>query len=199
MSNRQSAILYCICFLFVSSVLSGCISNGNNGTVVPTTTNMPTTTTPASTNPPDTVQLTDVWELDLGGEAEFPPILVQGAACVVTDGRILLVLGEGDVLWDRPLSGETKDAPVSDGDSIYLVYTTGSVERRDGATGEVVWTRSVGAYPQFAPMCVYGDSLYVPIPEGYLLRLLVETGDVVWRHELPESPASSCIVPCGDW
>jgi len=195
MSNRQSAILYCICLLFVSSVLSGCISGENNGTAVPTTT-MPTTVPPVPTEPPYTVRLADAWTLDIGGEPEFPPVLVQGAACVVTEERILLVSGEGDMLWDKPLSGDTEIAPIPAGEYVYLAYADGRVERRDGATGEIVWARAVDAYPP-VPVCAYGESLYVPSGR-YLLRLLAGTGDVVWRVELPESPVYSRIVPCGD-
>jgi len=197
MSNRQSAILYCICLLFVSSVLSGCISGENNGTVVPTTTAMPTTT-PVPTEPPYTVRLVDAWTLNIGGEPEFPPVLVQGSICVVTEERILLVSGEGDVLWDEPLSGKTRMLPIVDGDLLYLVYKDGRVERRDGATGEVAWVRSVDAYSGFAPVCAYRDNLYVSTTDGYLLCLRAGTGDAVWRIELPVGSAFSSIVPCGD-
>ncbi len=196
MSNCRSAILYCICLLFVSSVLSGCISGENNGTAVPTTTAMPTTTTPVPTEPPYTVRLADAWTLDIGGEPEFPPVLLQDSICVVTEERILLVSDGGDVLWDKPLSGDTEIAPISAGEFVYLVYADGRVERRGGATGEVLWTKSVDAYPA-VPVCAYRESLYVA-SDGYLLRLLAETGDDVWSVELPEGTVYSCIVPCGD-
>jgi len=173
-----------------SVLMSCCIANGNNGTAIPTT-----------TNPLDNVKLTDIWKFDIGEETEIPPIQLQNGICVFMNSHMLFVSGEGDVVWDRPLSGEVfyVDAlPVSDGSSIYITYIDGSIERRDGATGEVVWRRSVCAYPQFAPMCVYRESLYVSTPDGYLLRLLADTGDTVWLHELPEGPAYSSIVPCGE-
>jgi outer membrane protein assembly factor BamB len=123
---------------------------------------------------------------------------VQDAACVITKERIMLVSGEGDVLWDAPLSGIMIMVPVVDGDALYLAYEDGRLERRDCTSGEVDWIRSVNIYSGFAPVCPYGGSLYVSTPQGYLMRLDAETGDIVWRIALPEGPAYSSIVPYED-
>jgi outer membrane protein assembly factor BamB len=157
---------------------------------------MPTTTTPAPTEVPYTVQLADAWTLDIGGEPEFPPVLVQGSVCVVTDGRIVLISVDGDVLWDRQLTDVVFIAPISSGESVYLVYADGSVERRDAATGEVLWKKSVGAYPA-VPVCAYGECLYVAI-NAHLLCLLAETGEEIWDAELPGGTVGTGIVPYGD-
>lgn len=191
MSNRQTALMYCICLLFVSSVASGCVSESGNETAPPTTTEPPTTTL-APTEPSYTVQLQDAWGLDIGAEPAFPPILVGESICVATEKRILLISSEGNVLWDEPLSGEVRYAPVTYGDLIYLVYADGSVEQRDGSTGDTMWKRSVDAR-ESVPVCAYGKNLYVSSGK-YLLCMHAESGDIAWRVDLPEGAVYSCIV-----
>ncbi|HPR42298.1 MAG TPA: PQQ-binding-like beta-propeller repeat protein [Candidatus Methanofastidiosa archaeon] len=87
-------------------------------------------------------------------------------------------------------------SPIPDGDSIYIVYSDGRVERRDSATGEVVWIQSLDAYPP-VPVCAYGERLYVSSGRC-LLRLYADTGDVAWRTELPDGAVDTSIVAMGD-
>lgn len=181
---------------------SGCIEGGDNGETVPPTsteaptTAMPTTTTPAPTESPNTLKLVDAWTLAIEAEPEFPLVLLQDSICVTTDEYIMLVSREGDVLWDKQLTGDIEIAPISYEGSVYLVYADGSVERRDDATGEVLWKKSVDAYPA-VPVCAYGERLYVA-SDSYLLCLMIETGDTIWSTELPGGTVYSCIVPYGD-
>ena len=112
-------------------------------------------------------------------------------------------LATGTVRWQRELqsalppikrhlkSSFASETPVTDGERVYVYFgSIGLVAALDLQTGEVVWTREVGAFnggQEFgtaASPVLHDGRLYVVndnTTESFLTALDAETGEQVWR------------------
>lgn len=163
------------------------------------------------------------WKLDLPGRSGSTPIVWENQIFVlVTEGdRIELWSvnrSTGSVNWSRPLGGGNRPvrkanmstpSPVTDGESLWVLTSTGYLRRFDMG-GNELWIRDLqGDYGAWGLNWGYGsspvlyeDSILVQVLHGmhtddpsYLLRIDKMTGETHWRVERPtdairESPDS---------
>jgi serine/threonine-protein kinase len=83
--------------------------------------------------------------------------------------------------WVVPLDGTVATAPVltRGGEAAYTGTDAGTVYAADGATGQLLWTRSVGSAVVDTP-ALAGGSLYVPTSDQGLVVLDAATGTPQW-------------------
>src|SRR6185503_10225675 len=167
-----------------------------------------------------------VWKVPLPGQSGATPV-VWGDSIFVSSpdaqkNLLLICLDrrDGKVRWQKQVAvGDRKQgnnnmaspSPVTDGQSVYVIFGTGDLAAFDFA-GKELWTRNLAKeYGRFANMWQYGaspllfkDRLYVqvlqrsPLPpdythaiddkperESFILCLDPKTGKNIWRHVRP--------------
>ena len=163
------------------------------------------------------------WKLDLPGRSGSTPIVWGDQILVVAtrDDQIVLWSVDrlsGDIQWERGLGGGNRrvrkanmstPSPVTDGDSVWVLTSTGLLRRFD-MNGNLQWMRDIQAdYWRWGLNWGYGsspllheDSIYVQVLHGmrtddpsYVIRFDKMTGETVWQIERPtrarrESPDS---------
>jgi outer membrane protein assembly factor BamB len=163
------------------------------------------------------------WKLDLPGRSGSTPIVWNDHILVnVTQGTQIELWAvnrqSGAVRWKRPLGGGNRPvrkanmstpSPVTDGQSVWVLTSTGLLRRFD-FEGKELWLRDVSKdHGAFGLQWGYGsspvlheDSLFIQVLHGfytdapsYLLRVDKATGRTLWRVERPtnavrESPDS---------
>jgi len=106
-----------------------------------------------------------------------------------------LAVDDGSDRWTAPLSATSlRGAPAVVDDVVFATATgsdeTGVVAARDTADGSEVWTRSVGAGLQAAPV-VQDGTVYVQANDGRMLALDAATGEQAWSARLGEDGATA--------
>ena len=163
------------------------------------------------------------WKLDLPGRSGSTPIVWNDHILVnVTQGDRIELWSvnrrTGAVQWRRPLGGGNRSvrkanmstpSPVTDGQSIWVLTSTGLLRRFD-FEGKELWMRDISKdHGTFGLQWGYGsspvlheDSLFVQVLHGfytddpsYLVRVDKASGRTLWRVERPtnavrESPDS---------
>ena len=163
------------------------------------------------------------WKLDLPGRSGSTPIVWGDQIFViVTEGSEIELWSvdrtNGSIQWMRPLGGGNRPvrkanmstpSPVTDGESLWVLTSTGFLRRFD-FDGNEIWMRDLQAdYGDWGLNWGYGsspllheDSIYVQVLHGmhtddpsYLLRIDRNDGETLWRVERPteairESPDS---------
>jgi outer membrane protein assembly factor BamB len=163
------------------------------------------------------------WKLDLPGRSGSTPIVWEDQVFVlVTEGDQIELWSvdrlSGALDWTRPLGGGNRPvrkanmstpSPVTDGESLWVLTSTGFLRRFDLA-GNQIWERDLqGDYGDWGLNWGYGsspvlfeDSVLVQVLHGmhtddpsYVLRIDRMTGETLWRVERPtnairESPDS---------
>jgi outer membrane protein assembly factor BamB len=163
------------------------------------------------------------WKLKLPGRSGSTPIVWGDRIFVnVTEGVNMELWSvnrrSGEVLWKRPLGGGNRmvrkanmstPSPVTDGESLWVLTSTGLLRRFD-FEGKEIWQRDISKdHGAFGLQWGYGSSpvlhegaLFVQVLHGfhtddpsYVLRIDKATGKTLWRVERPtdavrESPDS---------
>jgi outer membrane protein assembly factor BamB len=163
------------------------------------------------------------WKLDLPGRSGSTPIVWGDRIFVnVTRGTEIELWcvnrKTGAVMWKKPLGGGNRSvrkanmstpSPVTDGQSLWVLTSTGLLRRFD-MNGQELWLRDVQKdHGSWGLQWGYGsspvlhqDAIYVQVLHGYftddpsyLLRIDKQTGKTIWRVERPtdairESPDS---------
>jgi outer membrane protein assembly factor BamB len=163
------------------------------------------------------------WKLDLPGRSGSTPIVWEDQIfLLVTEGESIELWsvdrGSGSPNWTRLLGGGNRPvrkanmstpSPVTDGESLWVLTSTGLLRRFD-LDGNEIWLRDIQAdYGEWGLNWGYGsspvlheDSIYVQVLHGmhtddpsYVLRIDKLTGETLWRVERPtrairESPDS---------
>jgi len=163
------------------------------------------------------------WKLDLPGRSGSTPIVWEDQIFVlVTEGSQIELWSvdraTGSRNWTRPLGGGNRPvrkanmstpSPVTDGESLWVLTSTGFLRRFD-LDGNEIWVRDIqGDYGAWGLNWGYGsspvlheDSIYVQVLHGmhtddpsYVVRFDRVTGETLWRVERPtrairESPDS---------
>ena len=165
------------------------------------------------------------WKLDLPGRSGSTPVVWNDHILVnVTQGAQMELWAvnrrTGEVRWKRPLGGGNRaqrkanmstPSPVTDGQSIWVLTSTGLLRRFD-FDGKELWIRDVSKdHGTFGLQWGYGsspvlheDSLYVQVLHGYftddpsyLLRIDKTSGKTTWRVVRPRRLLlrSGCVAP----
>jgi outer membrane protein assembly factor BamB len=154
------------------------------------------------------------WKVELAGHGVSGPVVAKGKIYVLgnTGYRrdrlhvICLDANTGKKLWERqftatgstnshPLTNMAAATPVTDGDHVYALFSTGDVACLD-SDGNLVWYRSlVGDYPTItnqvgmaASPVLVKDKLIVPMDNAgnsFLAALDVKSGQNLWKAERP--------------
>jgi outer membrane protein assembly factor BamB len=123
------------------------------------------------------------WTVQLGGEADAPPAVVDGVAYAPsTESLQALDASTGHVLWTAPVGGELSPPAVGEG----LVFVGGSdgLSAFDAATGALRWTAPLGYCVESSPAVANGVVYVVGarLDEGSadLYALDAVTGEALW-------------------
>jgi outer membrane protein assembly factor BamB len=110
-----------------------------------------------------------------------------------TDDLICLEAASGVVLWQFPMARPEGVAPtinqsagVQDG-RVFFAGLDGKLHVLDGATGDILWERSLGA-PARTATVLHGGSIYVGLQSGEILRLDRESGEPRGERALGDMP-----------
>lgn len=135
--------------------------------------------------------------------AGAPAGFLLSASPVVRGGQLVVPFASGELAaydlvtgqetWRTLLAGDVRDAPVAAfadvtagpviaGDVVYAGTRRGEFAAVDLATGEKVWSRTIGAG---TGIWVVGDSVYAVDDSATLLRLSAANGGEFWRRLLP--------------
>jgi hypothetical protein len=135
------------------------------------------------------------WRADcLGTDLAPGPVLAGEVLVVVSPGRHLVGLrtdGQGDVtkthvVWQFDESTPDITTPVTDGNRLYFVTTSGLMYCLDATTGKKIWDKDLELEFNASPLRV-GRQLYLTDTKG--VTRVVEAGDAfreVARAELGE-------------
>ena len=88
-------------------------------------------------------------------------------------------------VWVGSARGRVKFSPVYADGKLMVVNEKGVVRALDGATGEEVWERPLGAEISVEPVAA-GGVLLIGTATRRLLGLDVATGELVWEHTLDD-------------
>ena len=140
--------------------------------------------------------INSIWSVSAGsGSGRVAQLL---AAPIVADGRIYVLdartrLGafeqsSGRKLWDVDLVPEGENADAGRGGGVayengrlFVVTGYGTAHCIEAASGNVVWTQSVGDPFRSAPTAS-GGRVFAITSDNQTVTLSQETGDVIWRH-----------------
>jgi hypothetical protein len=109
-------------------------------------------------------------ETNLAAPVEWGPYAAGDTALLATvDQKLAAAAGSGDLKWEVPLEhGPLAGAPLVAGDSVYLAFRKGIVERRALADGTPTGTLNV-EHPLATGPVAFQQRLIVAAADGTLL------------------------------
>jgi hypothetical protein len=109
-------------------------------------------------------------ETNLSAPVEWGPYLAGEAALVATvDQKLAATTAAGEVRWEVPLEhGPLAGPPLVAGDSVFLTFRKGIVERRALADGNPIGTLNV-EHPLATGAALFQQRLVVAAADGTLL------------------------------
>ena len=134
------------------------------------------------------------WTGDARGAALQVRIIMDGPK----DVAALFETFDGEPKWSRTLStGESISRPTLDlVGNIYVIVGTGSLQKLERRTGEVIWRfQPSGSFGTSAFPVVDGERVLVTTLDGQLYCIITTTGQVLWRYPLgPHNNGTSIAI-----
>ncbi len=136
-----------------------------------------------------------MWSVAIG-DVVAPPATADGLVLLAHHEEIeARAARDGSVRWRVPTDG-TAAAPLhSQGGWLLVVTEAGRAIMLRAATGETLWTRSLGASTRIQPV-VAGRQVYLALRDGRVAALALETGKPLWEARLPAE--GTTLHPLGD-
>lgn len=116
------------------------------------------------------------------------PLAVAGDAVFAASehGMVLrLATASGDIVWQRPVSGSVRAAPVPTPAGV-AVATTDTLYLLDAGTGAILGQRATPG-PMFATPATDGARLYLTTLHGVVLAVTLPELTTVWEVALPDA------------
>lgn len=108
-------------------------------------------------------------------------------AAVVTVANDLVVLGQGGVLWSKPLSAASYTAPLVAGGRVFVLTADRHLTAYDAQDGSQLWTLQRDGEPlvlrQQGVLAAHGNTLLAGL-SGRLVALNPDNGAVLWEAPL---------------
>ena len=142
-----------------------------------------------------------VREIELGGYVGASPAIHSGRAFVGTfENQVLAVdLEQGKVAWtyENPVRKfPYLSSAATDGKLVVVGGRDKQLHTIDAATGEAVWTRSIGAKIDSSPVIV-GKRVFVGAASGEILAFGLKSGDPLWSFDTGAPVTASPGVSAG--
>ncbi len=138
------------------------------------------------------------WDVNTGSLVELPPVIGDGRVVAGTNHGVAIAidLRTGAIDWHRQLDGAVAASPALTGlpgtpsagqPQLDLFATiTGDLIALDPATGQQVWSLSLGSSIETSPL-VLGDGVYVGSRLGRVVRVSLATHRPVWTDTVSGS------------
>lgn len=134
------------------------------------------------------------WRQPAGGVSA--PLLLDGDALyAVTDQGTALRLAarDGTVMWQRPLGGGVRAAPVLTQAGVAIATTADSLYLLDAASGRVRASRATPGTVLATPV-TDGRHLYVATVRGVVLAMTAEGLETAWEITLPDAVFATVVL-----
>ena len=155
---------------------------------------------PARTQAQEAIRLRppfrQVWSQGLGSMLEFPAVVYEGAAFIITfDGAVhALSMKDGRELWRySPPDGKSASSPAVWGDLLVVHDMRGQVTLLDRATGAFRWVHDFGSPIESSPVVVGGVDLFGAW-DGRIVALDLRSRVVRWTVATGAKVTASAAV-----
>jgi len=125
-----------------------------------------------------------------------PPATADGLVLLAHRQEVVaLAARDGSERWRVPIEGAIAAPLLSQGGWLLIVTEAGRATMLRAATGELLWTRSLGADTRGQPVAA-GRQVYLALRDGRVAALALETGRPLWEAKLPAE--ATTLHPLGD-
>ncbi len=125
-----------------------------------------------------------------------PPATADGLVLLAHPQEVeALAAHDGSRRWRAPIDGTIAAPMLSQGGWLLTVTAAGRATMLRAATGETLWTQSLGAGTRIQPVAA-GRSVYVALQDGRVAALALETGKRLWEAKLPAE--GTTLLPVDD-
>ena len=109
-------------------------------------------------------------------------VIVQSVSRLPSGTLTALDAKTGDLLWDEVMRSRALAAPALTDDGLFLVLSTGKLQRRDPATGAVTWESPLAGRAETPP--VVAASLVFVGGTGFVAAFDRESGEPAWTVDV---------------
>ena len=140
----------------------------------------------------------EVWRANIEcAVGDHTPVLASGILVIGCDAAKIVALDArtGEARWSDQLAGVMLGSAGIDGGAVYVADAGRRLSKRDLATGEELWSRTVSP---FRHPVVVDDTLYVGTTDGQVLALDPADGRERWSWRAPVGAAEVVASVAGD-
>jgi outer membrane protein assembly factor BamB len=136
-----------------------------------------------------------VWSVAVA-DVVVPPATADGLVLLAHRQEVeALAARDGSRRWRVPIEGTIAAPLLSQGGWLLVVTEAGRATMLRAATGETLWTQSLGAGTRVQPAAA-GRQVYVALRDGRVAALALETGRPLWEAKLPAD--ATTLYPLDD-
>ncbi len=149
---------------------------------------VPLQTTTEEGSPPGLVALnreSGAIEWTSSAQSQWPPVLGPELLFLSAENEVqALDPSTGKLKWRAQLPGNPIGPVAFGGTSLLVATEPADLTALRSSTGEIVWTKSLGAAPRAAAVLEGEETAFLPLSDGRVVALSVGTGLITWERKL---------------